>query len=174
MPPTCWPRGCRCCKPCGVRRTAAAWLGARPQLGHDLFRRGLPETLVATDRSELAADLPALVRGYLEAMRRVGAKRRYRPQPMTMWSVQEALQRLERMLGSLPDWTSLIAFLPEDHVGGPLQRRAALAATLLAGLEMARGGALLLRQEAAFGPILVRRGAEETPSEDEPAEGDEA
>jgi len=151
-------------------RSAAAWLGARPQLGHDMFRRGLPETLVATDRSELAADLPALVRGYLEAMRRVGAKRRYRPKPMTMWSVQEALQRLERMLGSLPDWTSLVMFLPEDHVGGPLQRRAAMAATLLAGLEMARGGALLLRQEAAFGPILVRRGTPGTPDDDAPGE----
>jgi chromatin segregation and condensation protein Rec8/ScpA/Scc1 (kleisin family) len=29
---------------------------------------------------------------------------------------------------------------------------------LLAGLEMARGGAVRLRQEEEFGPILVRRG----------------
>jgi len=28
----------------------------------------------------------------------------------------------------------------------------------LAGLEMARGGVVRLRQEQAFGPILVRRG----------------
>jgi segregation and condensation protein A len=32
-----------------------------------------------------------------------------------------------------------------------------VAATLLAGLEMARDGALSLRQEQPFGPILVRR-----------------
>jgi len=32
-----------------------------------------------------------------------------------------------------------------------------LASTLLAGLEMARGGAVRLRQEHEFGPILVRR-----------------
>ena len=48
-------------------------------------------------------------------------------------------------------------FLPET-LGNPLERRAALASTLLAGLEMARGGAVRLRQETAFGPILVRRG----------------
>jgi segregation and condensation protein A len=42
-------------------------------------------------------------------------------------------------------------------VGSVLERRAALASTLLAGLEMARGGAVRLRQERAFGPILVRR-----------------
>ena len=90
--------------------------------------------------------------------RRVGA-RRYQPRPVTLWSVKEALQRLGMLLGSLPDWTNLERFLPEEALGGPLERRAAFASTLLAGLEMARGGAVRLRQEHAFGPILVRRAA---------------
>jgi segregation and condensation protein A len=38
-----------------------------------------------------------------------------------------------------------------------LERRAAFASTLLAGLELARSGDVRLRQEHAFGPILVRR-----------------
>jgi segregation and condensation protein A len=75
---------------------------------------------------------------------------------VTLWSVKEALQRLAALLGSLPDWTSLDQFLPPT-LGGPLERRGALASTLLAGLEMAREGAVRLRQEQAFGPILVRR-----------------
>jgi segregation and condensation protein A len=58
----------------------------------------------------------------------------------------------------LPDWTSLDRFLP-DVLGSPLERRAALASTLVASLEMARGGGIRLRQEHEFGPILVRRGA---------------
>jgi segregation and condensation protein A len=58
------------------------------------------------------------------------------------------------LLGSLPDWASLEQFLP-DYLDSPLERRGALAATLLAGLEMARGGALRLRQERDFGPILI-------------------
>ena len=70
---------------------------------------------------------------------------------MTLWSVQDALARLAAPARHLPDWTSLEQFLPEAP-GDPLERRAALASTLLAGLEMARGGALRLRQEAAFGP----------------------
>jgi segregation and condensation protein A len=32
-----------------------------------------------------------------------------------------------------------------------------VASTLLASLEMARGGTVKLRQEEAFGPILLRR-----------------
>jgi segregation and condensation protein A len=137
-------------------RAAAVWLSARPQLGHDIFARGAPEDHTEIDRSRLALDLSSLVRAYLAAARRRSGARRYQPRPVTLWSVKEALQRLAALLGSLPDWTSLDQFLPPT-LGGPLERRGALASTLLAGLEMAREGAVRLRQEQAFGPILVRR-----------------
>ncbi len=147
-------------------RLAAAWLGARPQLGHDVFIRGLPEDLVDTDRSKLALDIPGLLRAYLAAMRRAGARRRYRPQALTVWTVKDALSRLALLVGNLPDWATLEQFLPE-MTGTPLERRAALSSTLLAGLEMARGGAIRLRQEQEFGPIHIRRGdiAPESPNE---------
>lgn len=150
-------------------RLAAAWLGARPQLGHDVFARGLPEDLVETDRSRLALDVPGLLRAYLAAMRRAGARRRYTPQALTVWTVKDALSRLALLVGNLPDWASLEQFLPEE-LGTPLERRAALSSTLLAGLEMARGGAVRLRQEEEFGPILVRRGDAEpaAPPAEEP------
>ena len=138
-------------------RLAAAWLGARPQLGQDVFIRGLPEDLVETDRTKLLTDVPGLLRAYLAAMRRAGARRRYRPQALTVWTVRDALSRLALLVGNLPDWSNLEQFLPEE-LTSPLQRRAALSSTLLAGLEMARGGAVRLRQEEEFGPILVRRG----------------
>jgi segregation and condensation protein A len=71
------------------------------------------------------------------------------------------LKRLTSLLGSMPDWTSLEQFLPNLLAGQPdevLERRAALSSTLIAGLELARSGHLRLRQQDAFGPILVGRG----------------
>jgi segregation and condensation protein A len=138
-------------------RAAAHWLAARPRLGVDTFARGAPEDHTAIDRTRLLLDLTSLVRAYVQlARRQAGTHRSYRPRPVNLWSVQDALTRLARLLGSLPDWTSLDAFLP-DELGTPLQRRAALASTLLAGLELARGGTLRLRQQDPFGPILLRR-----------------
>jgi segregation and condensation protein A len=140
-------------------RAAALWLAARPRLGVDTFARGAPEDHTAIDRTRLLLDLTSLVRAYVQlARRQAGTHRTYRPRPVSLWSVQDALTRLARLLGSLPDWTSLDAFLP-DELGTPLQRRAALASTLLAGLELARGGTLRLRQQDPFGPILLRRAA---------------
>ncbi|MBV1800451.1 hypothetical protein KSF81_27295 [Siccirubricoccus sp. G192] len=70
----------------------------------------------------------------------------------------DALARLCRLLPGLPHGAPLARFLPPPGEGGRdrLQRRAALASTLLAGLELARDGAAALDQDAAFGPIQLR------------------
>ncbi len=138
-------------------RGAAAWMGRRPQLGWDEFARGTPEDFTETDRTKLRLDMSGLLSAYLAARRRAGAKQQYRPKPMNYFSVQNALERLARLVGSLPDWSTLEAFLPEGLNDG-LPRRAALSATLVASLEMARGGGLSLRQDQHFGPILVKAG----------------
>ncbi len=137
-------------------RAAAAWMSRRPQLGWDIFHRGIAEEMTETDRSRLRLDMAGLLSAYLAARRRAGAKLAYRPKPMTYFSVQNALERLARLVGSLPDWSDLQSFLPDGLAEG-LPRRAALSATLLAGLEMAKDGAVQLAQSTQFGPILVRR-----------------
>jgi segregation and condensation protein A len=140
-------------------RVAARWLGARPQLGQEVFARGTSESLVATDTSGLAADMPALLRGYLDAIRRVARQRTYVPRQLTLnfWSVQDALSRLSASLGRLPPWSTLEAFLPEGLSGAA--HKAAVASTLIASLELARGGGVKLRQDEPFGPIMLSPGA---------------
>jgi segregation and condensation protein A len=142
-----------------VVRAAAAWCARRPQLGWDEFGRGAPEDFTETDRSRLRLEMSGLLSAYLAARRRAGAKQQYRPKPMTYFSVQNALARLARLVGSLPDWSTLESFLPEGLSDG-LPRRAALSATLVASLEMARGGAVTLRQDREFGPIRLKAGIE--------------
>jgi len=134
-------------------RAAAAWLGERPQLGTEVFARGQPER-PEVDRSALLVDLPSLLRAYTACARRGAASRTYAPEQRGFWTVQDALGRLAALLGTARDWTSLDRFLPDAAAGLP--RRAAVASTLVAGLEMAREGRLRLRQDAPFGPVLVR------------------
>jgi segregation and condensation protein A len=142
----------------------AAWLAARPLLGIDVFARGAPEDLTATDRSRLQGDMPGLLRGYIDAARRGAARATYQPRQLSFWTVQDAIKRLSATLGGMPGWTILERFLPPSLSGQ--ERRAAVASTLIASLEMARGGALRLRQDAPFAPILLAASA--TPRE-EPA-----
>ncbi len=136
-------------------RDLAIWLGGRVQLGTDVFSRGMPEMLVAVDRSGLSADTSGLLRAYAGARRRATAAIAFRPRRGPLFSVQDALERLARMLGQSRHWTALEMFLP-TIAAGLVERRAAVASILLAGLELARMGEADLRQEASFGPIMVR------------------
>ena len=144
-------------------RRASAWLGGRDRLGHTVFARGAAEALTEIDRSGLILDLPQLLGAYMGAMRRTAKRRVYRPAPLAFWTVQDALARLRALLGGdlAEGWCAIEQFLPEfmqrRAAHDPQARRAAIAGTLLAGLELARSGGLELWQQEPFGAILLRR-----------------
>ena len=163
-------------------RAAALWLTARPQRGIDVFARGAPEIFAETETAGISADLGSLMRAYMAALRRGSRHRTYRPPPPpparpALWTVKDALARLAVLVGTLPDWSDFIHFLP-DGVVSPLERRAAVASTLIAGLEMAKSGTVRLRQDDAFGPILLRRlafgpdGLDNHPQDNDPQDSD--
>jgi segregation and condensation protein A len=162
-------------------RAAADWLDRRPQLGRDVFARGRAEAgragqgagrrraLAADDEaaddaeasegSDAAGrdDLTALLRACLVALRLPPhAAQTYQPRQLPFWTVTDAIARITRLLPAQTEPVSLDRFLPEDPMNGQaLRRKAALAATLIAGLELARGGTLTLDQDALWQPILV-------------------
>ena len=69
--------------------------------------------------------------------------------------MDDALVRFRRLLGSATDWESLWRYLP-DTLGGGVVARSALASTFAASLELAREGALTLRQGGTYSPIYLR------------------
>ena len=75
-----------------------------------------------------------------------------------IYTVEDALQRLRKFLGPIPDWQNLFAFLPPG-LHDPLLYRSAVAATLAASLEMAREGQVKLQQAKVFAPIFVKADA---------------
>jgi hypothetical protein len=118
------------------------------QLGRDAFRRGRPEVSAAGR----GGDLTELLRACLPALQVPEEQAvALRPRTPQLWPASDALGQFARLLASLPDGSPLTAFLPpipEDAPSRTLRCRAAVASTLIAGLERARDGALLLEQEA--------------------------
>ncbi|WP_158931639.1 hypothetical protein [Acidisphaera sp. S103] len=91
-----------------------------------------------------------------------------RPRRLPLWTASDALGQFVRLLATLPDGGPLAAFLPPIPLDAPsraLRCRAAVASTLIAGLERARDGALLLEQEAEWMPIRVSRRADGGPAD---------
>ncbi len=142
-------------------RRLADWLERRPRLGRDVFARGAaeePDTADLRGAAPPAADVTALLRACLAVLERPDRGGSWRPAPRPLWRVPDALARLRRLLPGLKEGAALEHFLPETMDNGSdvaLQRRAALASTLLAGLELGREGAASLSQGQAFGGIVV-------------------
>jgi segregation and condensation protein A len=72
-----------------------------------------------------------------------------------VWSLAEAREALERLVGQGGDWVALDTYLL-DYLAAPGMRRTVLASTFTAALEMVREGKATLRQDAAFAPLMVR------------------
>jgi len=130
-------------------------LMALPQFGIDFFARGEPEPAKIVDVPVWDVTLFDLLKAYgtHPGRRREGL---LRIAPLNLFSMDDALKRIGEMLGQVLDWTVLRNFLPEG-LDTPLQRRAAIAATFAASLELARNGRIELRQEGTFAPIYLRR-----------------
>ena len=137
-------------------RAAVAWLQARPQLGHDVFARATREPDPRT------ASYMALMQACLVVLRGPHAQPQdtpvYRPRPPELWSVAQAIARIRSRIAHTPRDAALQSFLPtiaHDEPDHDLKARAAVASTLIAGLELSREGQIALRQEDAFGTIRV-------------------
>jgi segregation and condensation protein A len=72
----------------------------------------------------------------------------------SVMTLDEAIDRVGRMIGMALDWTRLESFLPETT--DPQLRRSALASSFLAALELARLGRLAIDQDEAFSPIRLK------------------
>jgi len=136
---------------------AGATLMARPQLGRDVFARGAPEGLDRIDRAVFELSLYELLKAYGDSHRRQHGQV-LTIVPTSYHTLAEALERLERLVGQVPEWRELENFLPEDLRGSP-QRRSGLAATFAALLELAKAGRVELRQDRNFGPLYLRSAA---------------
>jgi segregation and condensation protein A len=133
---------------------AGARLFGRPLLGRDVFARGAPEGLPRTLIPVYDLTLYELLKAYGEGRQRQEGSVLHIEAP-ELYSMDDALQRLSSLLGRMPDWRTLAAFLPPGLRPG-IVHRSAIAATFAASLELARSGKLQLRQDVPFGPIYLR------------------
>ena len=136
-------------------RAAAERLMDRPRLGHDVHPRGAPDDDPIRRRLVHRAALIDLLRAYA----RIRTRDEFRPLALDrvgVVSMEEALDRLRPLLGIVESWTDLVRFLPADWTGAPSLKRSAMAATFAASLELAKRGAVELKQGEAFAPILLR------------------
>ena len=141
---------------------AADWLERRLQLGRDVFPRGAVKSAPAGREG----DLTELLRACLVVLRLPAWVEFYRPRWPEVWRVTDAIARIMHLLNDCAEGDEFARFLPAIAVDVPardLQCRAAVTSTLVAGLELARGGAVILDQKATWASIRLRSAPDKRP-----------
>ncbi|HJS41753.1 MAG TPA: ScpA family protein [Sphingomicrobium sp.] len=134
-------------------REAGARLMGRDRLGRDVFARGAPEGLRLVRKSAWQVspfDLFAaygVVRARTQPAMHVVHDRR-------VMTLDDALERVSKLVGAHLDWTVLEEFLPSSDDAAFL--KSALASSFVAALELARLGRIEIAQDEAFAPLRVR------------------
>lgn len=147
-------------------QTATELLFKQPQLGRDVFGRGLQ---VDDDGMDVSispvwqADLYDILTAYGAIAKRQEVVE-YRPKSWPLMSMDEAYERLSTMLGVLPRkngdsvWAVLDSFMPENLVEA-LTQKSSRASMFTASLEMAKQGHIEIQQNGLFSPIYIRQKA---------------
>lgn len=134
-------------------REAGARLLGRDRIGRDVFVRGQAEGLRLIRKANWQASPFDLYAAY-------GAVKARSQPPMhviharSVMTLEEAIERVSRLLGMAVEWTAIERFLPATD--DPQLRRSALASSFLAALELARRGRLEIEQDEPFAQLSVR------------------
>ena len=134
-------------------REAGARLLGRDRVGRDVFLRSAPEGLRLIRKAAWQVRDFDLFAAY-GAVRARSAPALHVVHARSVMTLDEAIERVGKMIGTALDWTLLESFLPSTQ---DLQfRRSALASSFLAALELARRGKLDIQQDAPFAPIMLK------------------
>jgi segregation and condensation protein A len=136
-------------------RTAANRLVNRPRLGREVYSRGAPEAIHVARRSIWEASLYDLLKAYATQRER-GTVAEYAPKLRTVWSLQDARDMLQRLIGDNFEWVAMDAYLME-YLASPADRATVRASTFASSLELVRLGTIDIRQTETFGPLYVRK-----------------
>ena len=138
-------------------RDAGTNLMSRPRLGMVFFKRGEPERFRTNITTIYELSLFELLKTYGEQKRRKEGAGPMQIESFEIYTVEDALIRLRKLLGPIPAWQNLWVFLPEGLKDG-LIIRSAVASTFAASLELAKEGRLTVRQNTTYGSIDIKPG----------------
>jgi segregation and condensation protein A len=135
-------------------REALARLMGRKRLGVEVFARGMPEGIRVVRSNVYQASMFDLLKAYATQRQRT-AVTEVKWGGRVVWSIKQARERLERLLGLEQDWAALDRFL-EEYLSAPTLGKTVTASSFGAMLELAREGHVEIRQSKPFGPLHLR------------------
>tara|TARA_Y100000590_G_scaffold364880_1_gene423482 strand:- start:5067 stop:5831 length:765 start_codon:yes stop_codon:yes gene_type:complete len=127
---------------------------SRPIIGRDTFYRGLINEIKTKYQITYTSTLYDLLKSYSSIIQKTNV------QSLTissteLFSVEQAIERLKNIFGSINEWTNFINIIPNLNENS-LINKSIISSTFVASLELAKNGFLEVKQKEIFGNIFIR------------------
>ena len=130
-------------------------LYSRPLIGRDSFYGGSSEGVKVKYNITYSSSLFDLLRAYSVIIQKDEKASHLTIAYSELYSVDNAIQRLQNIFGEITEWTNLLNLIPKFN-SNTLVNKSILSSNFVASLELAKNGFIDVKQNDAFGNIFVK------------------
>ena len=130
-------------------------LYSRPIIGRDSFYGGSSEGVKVKYNITYSSSLFDLLRAYSVIILKDEKASHLTIAYSELYSVDDAIQRLQNIFGQITEWTNLLNLIPKLK-GNKIVNKSILSSNFVASLELAKNGLIEVQQRETFGNIYIR------------------
>jgi len=126
----------------------------KPLIGKDIFYRGIHDEIKTKYQITYVSSLYELIKSYSSII----MQNNISPltiSPSDLFSVEQAIQRLKNIFGTITEWTNFINLIPELK-GNKIVNKSVISSNFVASLELAKNGFIEVKQKETFGNIFIK------------------
>ena len=130
-------------------------LYSRPLINRDIFYGGSSEGLKVKYNINYSSNLYDLLKSYSQILKSKDQIKHLTIEYSELYSVDQAIQRLKNIFGSIKEWTNIMSLLPNFGTN-KIINKSSLSSNFVASLELAKNGLIEVNQKEVFGNIYIR------------------
>lgn len=130
-------------------------LYSRPLINRDIFYGGSSENVNVKYNITYTASLFDILKTYSNILKKEDLISSLTIASSDLYSVDQSIQRIKSILGSITDWTNLMNFIPRFSSNN-LVNKSSISSNFVASLELAKNDLIEVKQNETFGNIFVK------------------
>ncbi len=130
-------------------------LFARPLIGRDVFYGGSTEGINIKYNITYTSSMYDLLNSYSLILRKNEQINHLTINSSELYSVDQAIQRLKVIFGSITEWTNFMNLIPKFEQN-QIVNKSSITSNFVASLELAKNGFIDVKQNETFGNIFLK------------------
>ena len=130
-------------------------LYSRPLINRDVFYGGSDEGVKIKYNISYSSSLYDLLKNYSNLLKKEDLISTLTISSSELFSVDESIQRIKNMFGSINEWTNIMTLIPKFGINN-IVNKSLITSNFVASLELSKNGMIEIKQNETFGNIFIK------------------